>query len=340
MREHNQHSAESRPALPRPVVLILGPTAGGKTHLAIDLARRLPGAGECISADSMQVYRGMDIGTAKPTLLERAEVPHHLLDIADPADDTFSVSAWLERCHRTIDEIRSRDRWPIIVGGTNLYVKAFLYGLADMPEPSDELRSRLDQLGLDELRVWLQRVDAASAERIHANDRKRTVRAIEVFEQSGSRLSDLQTQWHADKKTKYSDATVIIGLRYPVEVINRRINARIRSMMDAGFLEEVQALHQARALGRNAREALGYKQLLELLSGSVSLDEAVERIKILTRRFAKQQRTWLRRFEMDRQWPSVWIDAHEIQSQDIANQALVAIQEWTAARQAKPAFGE
>jgi tRNA dimethylallyltransferase len=308
----------------RHVILILGPTAGGKTRLSIELAKRLPGGGECISSDSMQVYRGMDIGTAKPNPQEQAEVPHHLLDIADPKDDSFSVSAWLELCQQVIHDIRTRSKWPIIVGGTNLYVQAFLYGLADMPKPDESIRARLDQLDLPELRQRLESVDPQAAQRIHPNDRKRTVRAIEVFEQSGQKLSELQTQWQS-QSASHSKSTIIVGLRYPVEVINRRINARVKAMMEAGFLDEVRRLLDADALGRNAREALGYKQLIDHLNGSGSLDEAVEQIKILTRRFAKQQRTWLRRFEMSQQCPSAWFDAAEMDAQNLAQQALASI---------------
>jgi tRNA dimethylallyltransferase len=324
----------------RPIVLILGPTAGGKTSLAIELAKRLRAGGESISADSMQVYRGMDIGTAKPTPAEQAQVPQHLLDIAEPDDDSFSVSTWLEYCHRAIDDIRSRSKWPIIVGGTNLYVKVFLYGLAELPEPNAELRAKLGDMSDVELRQWLLRIDPAAAERIHPNDRKRTIRAIEVFEESGTKLSELQTQWQAHHTSKLGEQTIIVGLRYPVEVINRRINARVKTMMEAGFLQEVQRLHEARSLGRNAREALGYKQLLEHIAGSISLEEAIERIKILTRRFAKQQRTWLRRFEMEQRWPSIWIDAHEKTAQDLAQQAFVAITNHAAGMGAKYAFEE
>src|SRR5262245_51916306 len=151
-------------------ILILGPTAGGKTRLAIDLALNLPGGGECISADSMQVYRGMDIGTAKPSPQERAGVPHHLLDLVEPSDDTFSVDRWLELCHEAIDEIQGRGRYPIIVGGTNLYVQALLLGLADVPPPDLALRDQLNGLELPQLRSRLQQIDPEAAERIHPND--------------------------------------------------------------------------------------------------------------------------------------------------------------------------
>jgi tRNA dimethylallyltransferase len=324
-------------------VLILGPTAGGKTRVAIDLALRLPEGGECICCDSMQVYRGMDIGTAKPTATEQAEVPHHLLDVVDPSDDCFSVDRWLELAEAAITDIQSRGRRPIVVGGTNLYVQAFLRGLMPGPPPALALRSRLGEMELSELRQWLERIDPAAAQRIHANDRKRTIRAIEVFEQTGRRISEQQTQWDRPRsalsdqngeavrssESVSADQPIIIGLDFPVEIINRRINARVNAMMQAGFLEEVSRLHQAGKLGRNAREALGYKQLIEFLEGRATLTEAVEQIKIRTRRFAKQQRSWLRRFRGFAN--SAWIDAVDKTPQELANQAFDAVLELSSA---------
>lgn len=316
----------------KPIILILGPTAGGKTALAIELARRLsslPGAGgaECVCADSMQVYRGMDIGTAKPTAAQRAAVPHHLLDLVDPSEDGFSVDTWLGLAERAIDHIRGRrrgsnfrGRYPIVVGGTSLYVQALLAGLFEGPEPDPALRARLQETPTAQLRRRLEEVDPRAAERIHRSDRKRTVRAIEVFELTGRPISSMQTQWPAGSSRR---DVRIIGLDYPVEAINARINARVKSMIEAGLVDEVRRLHEAGALGRQAGEALGYKQIIEHLEGRCGLDEAVEQIKIRTRRLAKQQRTWLRRF---RSHPgSVWLEADRLQPQAIVEKALRAI---------------
>jgi tRNA dimethylallyltransferase len=306
-------------ASPHPIVLIVGPTAGGKTGLAIELAKRLPGGGEVISADSMQIYRGMDIGTAKPAAAERAGVPHHLLDMADPAsgarDHPFTVDTWLELAQRAVADIRRRRRWPIIVGGTNLYVQALLYGLLDGPAPDPDLRTRLEGMSQAELRAWLERIDRAAAQRIHANDRKRTIRAIEVHERSGRTISEMQTQWAAPAPR--SDV-IVIGLDWPVDVINRRINARVEAMIDAGLVEEVRRVSEA-GLGRQAREALGYKQIIDHVEGRCSLEEAIEEIKIRTRRYAKQQRSWLRRF---RALPnSLWLDAADRPICELADHA-------------------
>lgn len=304
----------------KPVILILGPTAGGKTSLAITLAHTLPGGGECICADSMQVYRGMDIGTAKPTPEEQAQAPHHLFDIANPADDGFSVDIWLNLAEQTIAEIRCRDRYPIIVGGTNLYVQAFLFGLFEGPEPDGELRDQLQSHKEVDLRAWLERVDPVGAERIHPNDRKRTIRAIEVYELTGTPLSELQVQWTSENPR---EDVIIIGLDYPAEAINRRINARVKAMIDAGLVNEVRQIHEAEAFGRQASEALGYKQLLEALEGSISEEDAIEQIKIRTRRFAKQQRTWLRKFRVHSR--SSWLEADHLSPQEIASKAITAI---------------
>ena len=328
----NHNGMNSYHVAMRPVILILGPTAGGKSQVAMSLAATLapssPGA-EIISCDSMQIYRGMDIGTAKPSPHERALVPHHLIDIIEPTDDSFSVDRWLDLAQQKVDEIRARHRYPIIVGGTNLYVQAFLNGMtSEGPAPDLLLRDKLNELLLDELRTWLTRVDPAAADRIHPNDRKRTIRAIEVFETSGKPLSQMQTQWKpfatgTAGRTAPNDI-FIVGLDYPVEIINRRINARVKAMIEAGFVDEVRRLHDAQKLGRNAREALGYKQIIEHLEGQCSLEEAIEQMKIRTRRYAKQQRTWLRRFKSHPN--SIWINAAELTPDELADRARKAIE--------------
>jgi tRNA dimethylallyltransferase len=277
----------------RPIILILGPTAGGKTTLAISLANELPGGGECIIADSMQVYRGMNIGTAKPTSEEQSQATHHLLNVADPKEDGFSVETWLTLAEEFISDIRGRGKWPIVVGGTNLYVQSLLFGLFDVPDCDQEKRDVLNSLSNPELQKRLHALDPVAAQRIHINDTRRLVRAIEVCEATGEPLSSLQSQW--GRPMPREDA-VMIGLTWPVKTINRRINSRVHTMFEDGLLAEVTALQNQ--LGKQASEALGYKQLLTYLRGESTLDEAKEQIKILTRRYAKQQRTWLRRFQV------------------------------------------
>ncbi len=305
----------------KPIILILGPTAGGKTELAVELAKRLgahgvPGA-ELIVADSMQVYRGLDIGTAKSTAAQRREVPHHLLDLVDPWTDGFSVDRWLDLANTAISEIRTRGRFPIVVGGTNLYVQALLEGLLDGPGPDPVLRRQLETAGVDDLRRRLARIDPAAAERIHPNDRKRTVRAIEVFASTGLPISQLQSQW--GRATPRRDVR-IIGLDYSPGAINARINERVRQMIADGLLGETSRIWAGGGLGHQASEALGYQQLIDHLQGRWSLNEAVEQIKIRTRRLARKQRSWLKRFRVHPD--SVWIVADDLTPRELAGKAL------------------
>ncbi|MBT7658099.1 MAG: tRNA (adenosine(37)-N6)-dimethylallyltransferase MiaA [Phycisphaerae bacterium] len=302
----------------RPIILILGPTAGGKTSLSIELANRIEGGGECIIADSMQVYTGMDIGTAKPTAEEQSQAVHHLIDIANPKDDGFTVETWLTKANDIIEDIRSRGKWPIVVGGTNLYVQSLLFGLFDGPECDQEKRDELHAVPNPELLERLRKLDPEAADRIHVNDKRRLVRAVEVCEATGMPLSSLQAQW--GKPMPREDARMI-GLSWPVKTINRRINSRVRTMFDQGLLNEVEGLKDS--LGKQASEALGYKQLLAYFEGKSTLEEAQERIKILTRRYAKQQRTWLKRFKI---LPSAnFIDMDEKGIQYAVEQALMHI---------------
>jgi tRNA dimethylallyltransferase len=292
-------------ALPPRFPVIAGPTAGGKSDLAVDVALAFAASGtpgEVVSADSVQTYRGMDIGSGKPTIAERRGVPHHLIDIAEPGEP-FTVSDWLDAARRAVEDVKGRGGVPVVVGGTHLYIKAFLEGLFEGPEPDPALREELRGLGAGRLRAELERVDPAAAARIHPNDERRTVRALEVYRQTGRPISEHQRQWDRGARAD----CVLVGLEWPAEVLARRINARVRAMMEAGLLEETRALWMGGRLGTQAREALGYRQLLEHLEGRCSLEEAVEQIKIETRRFAKQQRTWIRRLKAVP--GSVWIDA-------------------------------
>ncbi|XVJ58678.1 MAG: tRNA (adenosine(37)-N6)-dimethylallyltransferase MiaA [Tepidisphaera sp.] len=290
--------------------VIVGPTAGGKSALAVAVAHELAKLGrfaEIVTADSIQIYRGLDIGSAKPTLAERAGVPHHLIDLVDPDGPPFTVAHWLREAERVIADIQARGGVPIVVGGTHLYVKAFLDGMFEGPGTDEALREELRARGLPALREELERVDPAAAARIHPNDERRTVRALEVFRLTGAAISSRQEQW--DKGRPSREDCVLIGLDWPSELINPRINQRVRDMVTLGLVEEVRSLHTAGRLGSQAREALGYKQILAHLQGRCSLTEAIEKVKIETRRFGKNQRTWLKRL---RTTPgSVWIDANE-----------------------------
>lgn len=281
----------------RPVTpVIIGPTASGKSAIGVELAlechRRGWGAGEVVSCDSIQVYRGLDIGSGKLSEADRRGVPHHLIDVADPTE-TFSVSRWLTMARGAIDAIRARGNIPIVVGGTHLYIMALLDGLFEAPAPDVDLRRRLREMSPEARRAELERVDPRAAGRIHPNDDRRTIRALEVHRATGRAISELQVQW--DTLSPDSDEFLVACVLWETPDLSRRINARVREMMVLGLEFEARRLFEAGRLGPTAGEALGYKQLAGYFQGRCTLEEAVESIKIETRRFAKNQRTWIRR---------------------------------------------
>ncbi len=287
------------------MILILGVTASGKGRLAFDLAEHL--GAEIISIDSMKVYRRMDIGTAKPPDEARRRVKHHLIDIVEPSD-SFSVSAFLDAATDAIEQIGNRNKPVIGVGGTALYIKALLYGLFEGPGTDEQIRSRLKEQaeaeGLDRLHHLLKEVDPEAADRIHPNDAKRIIRALEVYEITGKPISSFQQQW-VERRQKASIENgvpkhdwTIIGLRRQREQESKRINARVKRMIAAGLVDEVKALlAEDKPLSQQARCAIGYAEIIEHLAGRIDLDEAVEMIKKKTRRLAKAQRTWFKTFK-------------------------------------------
>ena len=308
------------------IVIILGPTAGGKSDLAIGLAQAF--GGEIVSADSMQVYRHLDAGTAKPSVEQRFAVMHHLIDIVEPTEP-WTVADWLDAAERAIADIQQRGRLPIVVGGTNLYIKALLEGMFAAPGADAAFRRSLDDVASADLHSRLSQVDPVAAQRIHPNDRKRLIRALEVHHLTGTGISQWQTQWAQsdeggeDKREGgYRHNAILVGLRWPVEAINRRINARVKSMFDPpgdveDLVSETRRLREAGLLGPQASEALGTKQVLAHLAGRCTLEEAVEQVKIETRRYAKAQRTWLRRYRDVR-----WLDADQADSRKLLAEAM------------------
>jgi len=279
----------------RSLTFIIGCTGSGKGSLGRELARRT--GGEIISIDSMKVYRRMDIGTAKPSLEVRRQIPHHLLDIVEPSEE-FSVAQYVKHAEAAIADIQARRRPVFVVGGTPLYIKALSEGLFEGPGADPILRARLiataEREGRDVLYERLRRVDPTAAERIHPNDLRRIVRALEVFELTGQPISALQEQWDRDH-TKYE--CVFIGLRREREDQAHRINERVRHMIAEGLVDEVRSLlAEPKPLSTAARQALGYAEIIQHLEGRCTLADAVEMIKINTRQFAKAQRTWFKRF--------------------------------------------
>ena len=272
---------------------LTGATAVGKTSVALALAQRLDA--EVLSLDSMAVYRGMDIGTAKPTAEQRAVVPHHLIDLVDP-DEQFSVARYLELAHAQVADIRSRGRQPLFVGGTPLYLKCLLRGLFEGPQADWQLRkeieAELEEVGAAALHARLTQVDPVSASTIHANDTRRIVRALEVYRATGEPISHQQTEFEEGRP---ADECRVFVLRREREVQHRRIEDRVESMIADGLVAETQQLVDGdRTLGRTASQAVGYREVLEHLAGDFDLPDTVERIKARTRRFAKRQGTWFR----------------------------------------------
>lgn len=289
---------------------IIGCTASGKSAAAFELARRIEA--ELICVDSMKVYRGMDIGTAKPGTEKREQVPHHLIDVADPSEE-FNVARYVELADAAARDIAGRHRPIICVGGTALYIKSLSQGLFEGPGESAEIRRRLrqeaEELGVEALHARLSSFDPEAAQRIHRNDYRRIERALEVYEISGQRISTLQTQWSA---THYRHNCRFVGLRRDKQEQSRRINERVRRMMDEGLLEEVRGLlERSCPMSKQASQAVGYVELIDHLAGRIALDDAIERIKINSRRLAKSQRTWFKRFS-----DVTWIDVTETDTLD------------------------
>ena len=276
------------------ILAVVGPTASGKTSLAIALARAY--GGEVISCDSMQIYRDMDIGTAKPTAAEQAAVPHHLIDILEP-DEPFSVMDYVEAASAAIDDVTSRGKLPVLCGGTGLYLDALLRGgLPDTPAADEALRAELyaiaDECGADYLHAELAAVDPESAAATHANNVRRVVRALEIYRATGIPKSE----WDRRSQTlpaRYNAA--VIGLTFTDRaLLYARIEQRVDAMLDEGLLAETEALRAKDVFLRSptAAAAIGYKELLPYLEGSCTLEEAVAELKTATRRYAKRQLTW------------------------------------------------
>lgn len=277
-----------------------GPTGAGKSALAIPLARRL--GAEILSVDSMAVYRGLDVGTAKPSAADRAAVPHHCLDLVSPAE-AFSVAGWLAAAAAALADCRSRGRRILFVGGTPLYLRALRDGLAELPAADPGLRAELmaeaSALGPEALHGRLAALDPTAAARIHPRDTKRIVRALEVAETTGTPLS---AAFAPRPDPLFARRTMVVDL--PRALLRERIERRVEAMFAAGLVEETRAVLAGRGIGPTAAQAAGYAEALAVIEGRLSLGEAILRTKARTRQLAKRQLTWLRGFH-----GAVWIAA-------------------------------
>jgi tRNA dimethylallyltransferase len=272
---------------------LAGGTASGKTTAAIVLAQRI--GAEIIALDSMTLYRGMDIGTAKPTADEQAAVRHHLIDTLDPHED-FSVADYLHAAEKVCEDIESRGRTPLFVGGTGLYLRSILRGVFEGPSKDLELRARLEEIVRTEsparLHQQLTEVDPMTAARLPVGDVRRVIRALEVFELTGRPASEQHEEGPLPEAERPRN---VFWLSPPRAWLHQRINARVDAMIAAGLIDEVRRINdQPGGFGRTSSQALGYKEVLDHLRGEASLEATIERIKTRTRQFAKRQETWFR----------------------------------------------
>ncbi|MGD0785923.1 MAG: tRNA (adenosine(37)-N6)-dimethylallyltransferase MiaA [Sedimentisphaerales bacterium] len=293
-------------------ILILGVTAGGKGKLAFELAKKINA--EIISIDSMKVYRRMDIGTAKPSKDAQSQIKHHLIDVVEPSE-SFSVDTFLSLTAQAVKDIEAKGKPVVAVGGTAMYIKALLYGIFEGPSTDENIRNQLkeqiSQVGLAQLHKNLTQIDPAAAERIHPNDEKRIIRALEVYELTGKPISEFQQQFTSEPKNDW----LVLGVQRDKTDASGRINERVRKMIDAGFVDEVKALlAEPKPLSMQARCAIGYAEIINYIDGKETLDKTIENIKINSRRFAKAQRTWFKTFRFVN-----WLD---VQQDDSVQQVL------------------
>ena len=277
------------------IVCIAGPTASGKTALAVELAKELDG--EVVSCDSMQVYKYMDIGTAKPTAEEMQGIPHHMLSVAEPAED-FSVSRYCAMAAPIVEDILSRGKTPIIAGGTGLYMDALIRGNDFAPFPSTGVRERLeaqaDREGMEAMLDWLRSVDPDCAARLHLSDRKRIIRALEVYLETGETITEHNRR---TQQIPPRFSPLWLGIDYAQRAdLYRRIDLRVGLMLEQGLMAEIQGLLD-RGIPRKctAMQAIGYKEFLDVLDGAVPLEAAADQVRQSSRRYAKRQLTWFRR---------------------------------------------
>ena len=277
------------------IICIAGPTASGKTALAVELAKELNG--EVVSCDSMQVYRRMDIGTAKPTKEEMQGIVHHMIDVAEP-DEDFSVSRYCEMASPIVDDILARGKTAIIAGGTGLYMDSLIRGNAFAPFPATGVRERLeaqaDAEGMESMLEWLRSVDPASAARLHLSDRKRIIRALEVFLETGETITEHNRKTQAIPP-KYNPLWLGLDFADRAELYHR-IDLRVDIMLEMGLISEIKSLLSSGIPPKcTAMQAIGYKEFVNALNGEETVEKAAEEVKKSSRHYAKRQLTWFRR---------------------------------------------
>lgn len=295
-------------------VYIVGPTAVGKTEISIALAKILDA--EIISADSMQIYRGMNIGTAKPSVSQLAEIPHHLVNISN-LDETFSAAKFKDAAEKIISGIRSCDKVPLIVGGTGLYIKTLTEGIFEGPSADWDFRAKLQEEekahGSGHLYSLLSRIDPKSAARIKPKDMRRIVRAIEIYHLTGRPISELQKEWEMQRPE-----ITIIGLDMERVMLNERINKRVDEMFSQGLIEEIKRLVESGIeKNRTAMQAIGYKEIIGYLNGEYNLERAQELLKRNSRRYAKRQLTWFRKDNRIK-----WFDVGKVKKEQLMDEIL------------------
>jgi tRNA dimethylallyltransferase len=321
--ETNQPSGGSFQAVIDKVVVLTGPTASGKSAVAIELAERIDA--EILSLDSIAVYREMDIGTAKPDRSARRRVPHHLIDLVDPVED-FSVARYLRAAHQAIDGVLARGRRVVFVGGTPMFLKGILRGFDPGP-PADwsfrqAVESDVANHGVEALRKRLLQVDPLAAHRIGPNDTRRMIRALEVYHHTGIPLSHRQVQFD---QSRDAESCHVYSLAWPRDQLHQRVNSRVQQMFAAGLVDEVrQLLERFGELSRTASQAVGYREVIEYLGGVHGWDATVQLVSAHTRQLARRQETWLRSFPEIRSIPVAEPLPPEIVAAEISQRILAA----------------
>ena len=279
------------------IIVICGPTASGKTSLGINLANKING--EIISADSMQIYKDFSIGSSKPTEEERKQAPHHLVDFVD-ADKRYSVADYKEDCQKAIEDILSRGKVPIIVGGTGLYIDSIIYNIKYLQISTDyTYRKQLEAIPLEDLYKRAMEIDPRAMEKISSNDRKRISRVLEIYHLTGHNKTELEAESIGDEI--YDFRTFV--LNWPREQLYERVNTRVDKMIEQGLVDEVKGVLKKYKDFPTSMQALGYKEIRLYLDGIITLDEAIELIKTESRHYAKRQLTWFRKYE-----GAIWLE--------------------------------